>query len=96
MSRNLLDIARWLLKTEGYLFRGYTTTIALWGSSAAAHRPLRRRFIMEADLDKDGLMSYEEFAQVLKRPDVTAQKIVASCSNPQEVIHFLLSNPIIN
>ena len=91
VSRNLLDIARWLLKTEGYLFRGYTTATALWGSSAAAHRPLRRRFIMEADLDKDGLMSFEEF-----KKDVTAQKILASCSNPQEVIHFLLSNPTIN
>ena len=70
VSRNLLDIARWLLKTEGYLFRGYTTATALWGSSAAAHRPLRRRFTMEADLDKVGLMSFEEFAQVLKRRDV--------------------------
>ena len=70
MSRNLLDIARWLLKTEGYLFRCYTATTALWGSFAAARRPLRRRFIIEADLDKVGLMSFEEFVQVLERRDV--------------------------
>ena len=43
VSKNLLDIARWLLKKEGYLFRASTSTTALWGSSAAARRPLRMR-----------------------------------------------------
>ena len=43
VSKNLLDIARWLLKKEGYLFRVSTSTTALWGSSYAARRPLRMR-----------------------------------------------------
>ena len=31
---------------------------------------IAERTIMEADLDNDGLMSFEEFAQVLERTDV--------------------------
>ena len=43
VSKNLLDIARWLLKKEGYLFRASTSTAALWGSSAAARCRMRMR-----------------------------------------------------
>ena len=32
VSNNLPDIARWLLKTSGYLSRAYSTTAALGGS----------------------------------------------------------------
>ena len=44
-SKNLVDIARWLLRIEGYLFRESTATAALWGSSASARRPLKRRYV---------------------------------------------------
>ena len=47
VSKNLDDIARWLLKTEGYLLRVSTSTAAIWGSSAAARRPLRRRSVLD-------------------------------------------------
>ena len=67
-SKNLLDITRWLLKTEGYLLRESTATSALWGSSVSTPRgrPLRRKYVKGDKRQKE--QTLQQLLHALRSP----------------------------
>ena len=86
-SKNLLDIARWLLKTEGYLLRESTATSALWGSSVSTPRgrPLRRKYVKGDKRQKE--QTLQQLLHALRLPKSPWQQ--------QKVHQILKSNPSI-